>query len=82
MFTPSGESLANPPVQARNAQGGVFEASVVDRVGFDDRVRRNQSGHPHSDKLHIVERHHRTVLGHIETEVTVEDPGVLARLPP
>ena len=52
---------------------------VVDRVNFEDQVWVDQDAHPHSDKLHIVERYHRVDLGHLETEVTVEDPGVLAR---
>jgi hypothetical protein len=50
---------------------------IVDRVAFDPRVWLDQDAHPHSDKLHIVERYRRPDLGHLETEVTVEDPGVL-----
>ncbi|HWE50788.1 MAG TPA: carboxypeptidase-like regulatory domain-containing protein [Bryobacteraceae bacterium] len=52
---------------------------VVDRVNFEDQVWLDQEAHPHSDKLHIVERYRRPDLGHLETEVTVEDPGILAR---
>jgi hypothetical protein len=52
---------------------------VVDRVAFDERVWLDQAAHPHSDKLHIVERYRRPDLGHLETEITVEDPGVLAK---
>ena len=52
---------------------------VVDRVGFNDRSWLDQESHPHSDKLHVVERYKRPDLGHLETEITVEDPGVLAR---
>ena len=52
---------------------------VVDRVGFDSRVYLDQESHPHSDKLHIVERYHRPDLGHLEIEITVDDPGVLAK---
>jgi hypothetical protein len=51
---------------------------IVDRVGFDPRVWLDQDAHPHSDKLHIVERYRRPDLGHLETEITVNDPGVLA----
>lgn len=50
---------------------------IVDRVAFDPRVWLDQDAHPHSDKLHIVERYRRPDLGHLETEITVEDPGVL-----
>jgi hypothetical protein len=52
---------------------------VVDRVNFDERVWLDPESHPHSDRLHIVERWRRPDLGHLESEVTVEDPGVLAR---
>ena len=52
---------------------------VVDRVAFDPRVWLDQDAHPHSDKLHIVERYRRPDLGHLESEITVEDPGVLAK---
>jgi Carboxypeptidase regulatory-like domain len=52
---------------------------VVDRIGFTDRVWLDQDAHPHSDQLHVVERYHRPDLGHLETEITVEDPGVLAK---
>ena len=52
---------------------------VVDRVAFDDRVYLDQESHPHSDKLHIIERYHRPDMGHLEIEITVDDPGVLAK---
>jgi len=52
---------------------------VVDRVNFEEQVWLDQDAHPHSDKLHVTERYRRVDLGHLETEVTVEDPGVLAK---
>jgi hypothetical protein len=52
---------------------------VVDRVNFEEKVWLDQEGHPHSDKLHITERYHRADLGHLESEVTVEDPGILTK---
>src|ERR1700733_2494459 len=52
---------------------------VVDRVGFDPRGWLDIEAHPHSDKLHITERYHRPDLGHLEIEITVDDPGVLAK---
>ena len=52
---------------------------VVDRVNFIDAVWLDQGNHPHTDKLHIIERYRRPDLGHLETEITVEDPGVLAK---
>jgi hypothetical protein len=52
---------------------------VVDRVNFEENVWLDQDAHPHSDKLHVTERYRRVDLGHLETEVTVEDPGVLSK---
>jgi hypothetical protein len=52
---------------------------VVDRVAFDPRVWLDIESHPHSDKLHIVERYHRPDLGHLEIEITADDTGVLAK---
>jgi hypothetical protein len=52
---------------------------IVDRVNFVDEVWLDQEAHPHTDKLHVIERYRRPDLGHLEAEVTVEDPGVLAR---
>lgn len=52
---------------------------VVDRVAFDPRVWLDQESHPHSDKLHVIERYRRPDLGHLDIEITVDDPGVLAK---
>ena len=52
---------------------------VIDRIGFNDRGWLDQEAHPHSEKLHVVERYRRPDLGHLETEITVEDPEVLAK---
>jgi hypothetical protein len=52
---------------------------VVDRVNFVEDVWLDGDGHPHTDKLHVIERYSRPDLGHMEVEITVEDPGVLAR---
>ena len=51
----------------------------LDRIGFHDRVWLDQDAHPHSEKLHVVERYRRPDLGHLETEITVEDPGILTK---
>jgi hypothetical protein len=56
-----------------------MDTLVVDRVGFNERVWLDQELHPHSDKLHVVERYRRPDLGHLEIQITVEDPGVVAQ---
>jgi hypothetical protein len=52
---------------------------VVDRVGFNEASWLDQESHPHSDQLRVIEKYTRPDLGHLQTEITVEDPGVLAK---
>jgi len=52
---------------------------VVDRIAFDERMWLDGASHPHSDQLHMVERYRRPDLGHLEIEVTMEDPKVLVK---
>jgi hypothetical protein len=52
---------------------------VIDTVGFDDRSWITAQGHPHTDKMHVVERFHRPDLGHLEIEITIDDPGAYSK---
>jgi hypothetical protein len=52
---------------------------VVDTVNFNGRTRLDTIGHPHSDQLHIIERFQRPDLGHINYEVTIDDPKTFTR---
>jgi hypothetical protein len=47
---------------------------VVDTVGLDDRSWLDRMGHPHSDALRVVERFRRGDAGHLQVEVTFDDP--------
>jgi hypothetical protein len=47
---------------------------VVDTVGINDKTWLDAMGHPHSENLHTVERFRRLDAGHIEIEVTIDDP--------
>lgn len=48
---------------------------VVDTVGFNDKTWLDPLGHPHTEKMHLVERFRRKDLGHLEVEYTIDDPG-------
>ena len=52
---------------------------VVDTIGFNDRFWFDFAGHPHTEKLHVVERYRRPDLGHLEDEVTIDDPGAYTK---
>ena len=69
----------NPGWYGHNTGKWDGDTLVIDRVAFDDRIWLDQGGHPHSPQLHVVERYRRPDLGHLESEITVDDPGVLAK---
>jgi Carboxypeptidase regulatory-like domain len=52
---------------------------VIDSVGFDDRSWLDTAGHPHTEKMHVIERFRRPDLGHLEIEITIDDPGAYAK---
>lgn len=47
---------------------------VVDATGFTERSALDLMGHPHSEDLHIQERFHRRDFGHLDVNITLEDP--------
>lgn len=48
---------------------------IVESNGFNDKTWLHRDGLPHTDQLTITERYRRVDFGHIELEVTYEDPG-------
>jgi hypothetical protein len=50
------------------------EAFVVDTIGFNDKTWLDKVGHPHSDALHTSERFRRIDFGHMQLELTIDDP--------
>src|SRR5262249_54797523 len=52
---------------------------VVTTTGFNDRTSLDLAGHPHSESLRMTERFHRRDTGHIELQVTLEDPKAYNR---
>jgi hypothetical protein len=47
---------------------------VVDTLGFNDQFWLDGMGHPHSDHLHVTEQFRRRDTGHLEIQVTINDP--------
>jgi hypothetical protein len=52
---------------------------VIDTIGFNDLFWFDFAGHPHTSKLHVVERFRRPDAGHLDYDVTIEDPGAYTR---
>jgi len=55
------------------------ETLVIDTVGFNDKFWFDNLGHPHTEKLHTIERYTRTDLGNIRIEVTIDDPKTFTK---
>jgi hypothetical protein len=47
---------------------------VVDTIGFNDKTWIDRVGHPHSEKLHTIERFRRVNQSTIQMDLTLEDP--------
>jgi hypothetical protein len=52
---------------------------VVDTVGFNDKFWFDFAGHPHTEKLHVIERYRRPIFGRLDFEVVIDDPGAYTR---
>jgi len=50
---------------------------VVETAGFNDKYDKSSldiMGHPHSEALRVVERYHRRDFGHLDVDMTFNDP--------
>ena len=47
---------------------------VVTTAGYNDRTTIDLAGHPHTEALRMTERYHRRDVGHLDVQVTLDDP--------
>ena len=52
---------------------------VVDTRGFNGKTWLDQTGKPTSEALHVTERFRRTDFGHMEIQITIDDPDVYTK---
>jgi hypothetical protein len=52
---------------------------VVETAGFNNKTILDVAAHPHSDALHVTERFHRSDFGHLDYEVTFDDPKMYTK---
>src|SRR5580704_1655729 len=52
---------------------------VVTTAGYNDRTTIDLAGHPHTEALRMTERYHRRDVGHLDVQVTLEDPKAYTR---
>ena len=48
---------------------------VVETAGFNDKTVLDLMGHPHSDRLRVLERFRRRDFGHMDVDMTFDDPA-------
>jgi hypothetical protein len=52
---------------------------AVDTIGFNDRSWLDAFGHPHSEGMRVTERFRRRDFGHMDMQVTIDDPKMYTR---
>jgi len=52
------------------------DAFVIETTGYNDKTWLDDTGHPHSDAMKTTERFRRIDFGHMEMQITIEDPKV------
>ena len=52
---------------------------VVESAGFNDQTVLDMMGHPHSDALRVTERYRRRDFGHLDYEITFDDPKMYTK---
>jgi len=75
---PTGAAL-NPTFLGHSVGRWEGDTLVVDVVGFNEHTWLDYFGHPHTDKLHVVERFSRQNKNTLHYEATVTDPGAYTR---
>jgi hypothetical protein len=50
------------------------DALVVETTGFNDKTWLDGIGHPHTEALRVTERLRRRDFGHLDVQITIDDP--------
>ncbi|MGB6941842.1 MAG: hypothetical protein WBE37_05580 [Bryobacteraceae bacterium] len=68
------KEIIQPSWQGYSAAQWDGDTLVVETAGFNDRTRLDLLGHPHSEALRVVEHYKRRDFGHMDAEMTFNDP--------
>jgi len=52
---------------------------VVESAGFNNRTWLDRAGHPHSENLRVTEKFRRVDFGHMQFQITFDDPETLTK---
>ena len=65
---------ANPTWMGYSVGRWDGDTLVVTTAGYNDRTSIDLAGHPHTEALRMTERFHRRDVGHLDVQVTFDDP--------
>ena len=68
------EPDANPTWMGYSTGKWEGDTLVVDSRGFNGKAWLDQLGKPSTDALHVIERFHRQDFGHMNLQITIDDP--------
>ena len=64
----------NPTWQGYSIGKWDGDTFVVESNGFNGKGWLDTNGHPVTDAMHVIERYHRKDIGHMDVEITIDDP--------
>lgn len=81
VFTDGRKQLVDPAPTWLGYSVGKWDGDtlVVDTIGNHIGTWLDDSGHPHSEALHIIERFRRIDFGHMSVQITIDDPKAYTR---
>jgi hypothetical protein len=76
IYTDGRKHMADPSPSWLGYSVGKWEGDtlVVDTIGFNGEVWLDLIGHPQSEGARIIERYRRRDFGHMDIEITIDDP--------
>jgi hypothetical protein len=75
---PEADAL-NPTYLGHSVGRWEGDTLVVDVVGFNENSWLDYFGHPHTDKMHVVEKFTRPNKNTLHYEATIDDPGAYTK---
>jgi hypothetical protein len=69
----------NPAWQGYSVGKWDGDTLVVESAGFNGKTWLDMSGHPSTDALHVTERFTRRDLGHMDLQITINDPKAYSK---
>ena len=73
------ETAPNPNWMGYSVGHWEGDSLVVESAGFNDRTWLDFAGHSHTEALRMTERYRRRDFGHMDLQVTIDDPQAYAK---